>query len=119
MWKAQLLKPITSTSSNIPVKPKREDCCQEAKNKWKIHMIRDADIPESYVREFKKGLDYEFLIDNDKHCLDFYDLLDRNRVVTGYSNKSCDEFRKMLVGYYIGCPVASKILKEWKKCEGK
>jgi len=26
MWKEQLLRPITSTGSNVPTKPKREDC---------------------------------------------------------------------------------------------
>ena len=29
MWKEQLLKPVTSTGSNIPVKPKRSKDCKE------------------------------------------------------------------------------------------
>ncbi len=31
MWKEQLLKPVTSMGSNIPTKPKKNDCNNQLK----------------------------------------------------------------------------------------
>jgi hypothetical protein len=66
MWKEQLLKPITTTDSNVPTKPKRKKgCCEQAKQEY-FDISFNPDNPIEHIASIKElpcQLLYVFITD--------------------------------------------------------
>ena len=113
MWKEQLLRPVTSMGSNIPTKPKRkDDCCQEAKNKWKVY-VGGAAASGSDILRFKEKYGYNFNRDSEKDCILMYN----QELLFNQADKDCITFRKFLKDS--GSPKKKEVLNEWYRCEGR
>jgi hypothetical protein len=112
MWKEQLLKPITTTDSNVPTKPKRKDCCEEAKNRWKVYVARTA-VSGSEMLKFNKKYGHNFNKDNDKDCILMYN----SQLAFTKAKKDCISFRAFLEES--STLKKKEILNEWNRCEGR
>ena len=129
MWKEvlQTTKPqIGLNIKDIPTDDE-DDCCQMAKDMWKIYWIKQVmkfdevfpndlyNFTELDSHEAARDFYYnDFDITKDEDILKMYDLLYvKNGKPDGFAHRtSCENFRK-----WHGLP--QKIRDAWDKCEGK
>jgi|7_EtaG_2_1085326.scaffolds.fasta_scaffold16535_2 hypothetical protein len=113
MWKAQLkVGTVNTVQSNIPTKPKKEDCCENAKNKWKVY-VGGAAPSGSEILRFKEKYGYNFNRDSEKDCILMYN----QELLFNQADKDCITFRKFLKDS--GSPKKKEVLNEWYRCEGR
>jgi len=121
MWQNILKAPITIGRTRIGMKPfpedEEEDCCENAKNRWKIYIIRKytaAGTVQYNVEGFKEKYNYDFDVDNGGDCIKLYDVSDNTYAAKKYD---CETFKLFLERHRDG--IKGEILDEWNKCEGR
>ena len=121
MWETILKKPITIGTTRIGLKPlpEDEDCCENAKNKWRVYIVRNIWLgilqPKSLYYDFKKKYNHDFNMDNDEDCIKIYNMADD----TYSANNDCEIFRAFIERNTNNSDMKTKILDEWDKCEGR
>jgi len=119
MWQNILKAPITIGRTRIGMKPfpedEEEDCCENAKNRWKIYIIRKFKINMYHnIERFKEKYNRDFDVDNDEDCIKIYNMSNNTYAAKKYD---CGTFKLFLERHRDG--IKGEILDEWNKCEGR